>query len=94
MDNDEPVTLITGLVGPAPDLGVTLFAENWLAMDEKWLKIDLSQLGVNKMTWLDLEQKQLKNWLGLEQIQYMHRTYVYIITESWSWPVETECSNP
>jgi len=54
------------------DLGVTLFVENWLALNEKWLKIDLSRLGVNKMTWLDLEQKQLKNWLDLKQKQYMH----------------------
>jgi len=59
------------------DLGVTLFVENWLALGEKWLRIDLSRLGVNKITWLDLELKQLKKltWLRANTIH----AYIYII---------------
>jgi len=59
------------------DRGVTLFVKNWLVLNEKCLKIDLSRLGVNKMTWLDLEQKQ-----------YIH-TYIYIIFESGSWSIDS-----
>jgi len=81
------------------DLGVTLFFENWLALDKKWLKIDLSRLGVNKMTWL--EPKQLKNWLDLEQkntcihlhyncFRIMARQKVSINRLSWQ---STACKN-
>jgi len=65
------------------DLGVTLFVENWLMLSEKWLKIDLIRLGINKMTSLDLQKNYRCIHLHYNWIQIMARQKVSINRLSW-----------